>query len=601
MDAVEEVKSRLSIEDVASEYVELKRAGRNFKALSPFSNEKTPSLMISPEKQIWHDFSSGKGGNIFSFVMEMEGVDFKTALEQLARKAGVDLGQFQRSGGGNTKLKERLLQAHDLAAKFYQVQFTRHREAIEYIVKQRKLDKQTILDFRIGYAPNNGDALTKFLLGKGFTVEELKKGGLSTDRYRGLSDMFRGRIMISLMDVTGNVIGFTGRVLEDIPNAPKYLNTPQTLLYDKSRHVFGLHLAKDTIRKSKFVVLVEGNMDVIASHQAGVKQCVATAGTAMTPQHLKALVRFTPDIRLSYDQDNAGLQAAERAIPIASREGANLSMINLDDPTAKDPDDLIQKDPKLWQSAVQKPQYALDWLMDRYQQQLDLNTAQGKKEFSSVIVRTIKSLNDEVEQEHYLEKVARLLGVSKDAMQSKLKGTTKEVPRRKNVSPEAVDKLLSETIRAQNNLLALTFMVPNTREYVMKLTKDMMPEVPAKELLEFIQQHPEYDGKSASVKPLKNIADYVKMLAVIFEELYQDLEILELRYEAARLQVRLIEQYVKVSKTVLAEKMRHAKNETETTKLLSEAKALDALLHLSNEGDANAETSQENEERGRSN
>lgn len=584
MDAVEEVKSRLSIEDVASEYVELKRAGRNFKALSPFSNEKTPSLMISPEKQIWHDFSSGKGGNIFSFVMEMEGVDFKTALEQLARKAGIDLSQYQRTGGGNTKLKNRLLEAHDLAAKFYQVQFSQNKTALEYILKKRGIDKQTALNFRIGYAPNNGDALTKFLLGKGFTADELKKGGLSTQR-RTLGDMFRGRIMIPLMDVTGNVIGFTGRLLEDIPNAPKYLNTPQSLIYDKSRHVFGLHLAKDAIRKTKYVVVVEGNMDVVASHQVGVAQTVATAGTAMTEQHLKALVRFTPDIRLAYDQDDAGLKAAERAIPIASKVGANLSMINI---AAKDPDELIQKDPLLWQKAIDAPQYALDWLIDRYKAQLDLSTAQGKREFSTVLAATIKRLPDAVEQEHFIEKVGKIIGVSKEAMQSKLSGTNGETVRRKNVQPAKVDKVDADVVRTQNHLLALAFMIPNTREYLMKLTPEMLPEKSAQTVLSFLQTHPEFEGKQAA-KELTSVADYVKMLAVIFEELYQDLEILELRYEAARLQVRLIEQYVKVAKTRLAEKMRDVPtNETETTKLLAKAKALDALLHASNEGDVNA-------------
>lgn len=584
MDAVEEVKSRLSIEDVASEYVELKRAGRNFKALSPFSNEKTPSLMISPEKQIWHDFSSGKGGNIFSFVMEMEGVDFKTALEQLARKAGIDLSQYQRTGGGNTKLKNRLLEAHDLAAKFYQVQFSKHKEALEYIFKQRGLDKQTALAFRIGYAPNNGDALTKFLLSKGFTADELKKGGLSTQR-RQLGDMFRGRIMIPLMDATGNVIGFTGRLLEDIPNAPKYLNTPQSLIYDKSRHVFGLHLAKDSIRKTKYAVVVEGNMDVVASHQVGVKQTVATAGTAMTEQHLKALVRFTPDIRLSYDQDEAGLKAAERAIPIAGKVGANLSMINID---AKDPDELIQKDPALWQKAIEAPQYALDWLIDRYKAQLDLNTAQGKREFSTILATTIKRLPDAVEQEHFMEKVAGIIGVSKEAMQSKMSGANSEAPRRKSAQPAKVNPADADMVRAQNHLLALTFMVPNTREYLMKLTPEMLPEEPAKVVLSFLQRKPEFEGKQAA-KELTSVADYVKMLAVIFEELYQDLETLELRYEAARLQVRLIEQYVKAAKTRLAEQMRGAQTETETTKLLVKAKLLDALLHASNEGDVNAQ------------
>src|SRR3989344_1783836 len=191
MDAVEEIKSRLSIEDVISEYVQLKRAGRNFKGLSPFGDEKTPSFMVSPEKQIWHDFSSGKGGNVFSFVMEMEGLDFKGALELLARKAGVDLDQFKGRDGGNAKLKERLQELNDLAAKFYQVQFSQNKIALDYVLKRRQFSKATALAFRLGYAPNNGTALLDFLKKQKFTEDEIKKAGLAISRYSGAADMFR--------------------------------------------------------------------------------------------------------------------------------------------------------------------------------------------------------------------------------------------------------------------------------------------------------------------------------------------------------------------------------------------------------------------------
>ena len=206
--------------------------------------------------------------------------------------------------------------------------------------------------------------------------------------------------MIPLHDQLGRVIGFTARLLEDDDNAPKYINTPQTVLYDKSRHIYGLHLAKEAIRKEKFVVMVEGNLDVIASHQAGVRQVVATAGTAMTEQHLKALSRFTGDIRLCFDADKAGLNATERAIPIASRVKVSLSMITV--PDAKDPDELIQKDPTLWQKAIGQNQYALDWLMERYEKLLDINSAQGKREFSDVLLPVVRALTDDVEQDHYM-------------------------------------------------------------------------------------------------------------------------------------------------------------------------------------------------------
>ena len=231
----------------------------------------------------------------------------------MARKAGLDLAQY-RSGNykDTSKLKDRLLEVNEQATKFYQTQFKSHDGALNYIFKKRQFTKDVVLDFRIGYSPNNGTALHDYLAKKGFTEEEMTKAGLVTKRYRGPSDMFRGRIMVPLMDQVGKVIGFTARLLDDEPNAPKYINTPQTLLYDKGRHVFGLSLAKEAIRKTKQAVVVEGNLDVIASHQGCIKHVVATAGTAMTPMHLKTIGRFTDDVRIAFDQDEAGLKAAER-------------------------------------------------------------------------------------------------------------------------------------------------------------------------------------------------------------------------------------------------------------------------------------------------
>lgn len=593
MDAVEEIKQRLSIEDVLSEYVELKRAGRNFKGLSPFSNEKTASLMVSPEKQIWHDFSSGKGGNVFSFVMEMEGLDFKGALELLARKAGLDLSQFQRRGGGNADLKKRLTEANELAIKFYQTHLSKSPAAIDYIFKQRAIDKATALAFKLGYAPNNGSALTDFLLKKDFTISELKQAGLSTQRYSQPTDMFRGRIMIPLMDSTGQAIGFTGRILEDIPNAPKYLNTPQTILYDKSRHVFGLHLAKDAIRKSKYAVIVEGNMDVVASHQAHVNNVVATAGTAITEAHLKTLERFVEDVRLAFDQDSAGIAATERAIPLASKAGLNLGIITV--VGAKDPDELIHQDSAQWQKAIDKPQYALDWLMEIYKKRLDLNTAQGKRQYSDVILATVRGLADQVEQEHYVEALSKVLGVSKQALMTKLVVPSSPARQLKRSNqPLKFDAQAAEIIKVQNHLLALALHVPNLRDYLQPLTSEMFLEDQAQELFSFLHKNPEFDGKGAIAKELKKLSEYSKMLVLLFEELYQDLEITELRYEAARLQVRLIERYVKSKKAILAAAMRQDAGEKQTNQLLKQAKALDDLLSLTKEGDSTNAKSQEN-------
>ena len=336
-DAKEEVRARLNIEDVIGEYVQLKRAGRNMKGLSPFTDERTPSFMVSPEKQIWHDFSSGKGGDVFSFVMLVEGMDFRQSLEHLARKAGVDLSLFSRGDGRTAKRRARAAEALELAAKFFQQSLLRTPRALEYVVKKRGLTRQTIQDFMIGFAPDDGSSLVTALTKRGFSKQELADAGL-TNRFGG--DLYRGRMVVALMDATGSVVGFTGRIIQDETNAPKYLNTPQTLLFDKSRHIFGLSQAKESIRKSDEVVIVEGNLDVVSSHQAGVRQVVATAGTAITEQHLKALSRLASRIKLAFDSDEAGLNATERAIKLSQTIGVELEVVSLPE-GSKDPDELI--------------------------------------------------------------------------------------------------------------------------------------------------------------------------------------------------------------------------------------------------------------------
>lgn len=572
------------MEDVIGEYVTLKRSGRNYKGLSPFTNEKTPSFMVSPEKQIWHDFSSGRGGDVFSFVMEVEGLDFKGTLELLARKAGVDLAQYRTSRSGETgKLKERLYEALDLAAKFYQVQLSKNQTVLGYVLRERRFNKETALEFRLGYSPNIGTALTDFLKKHKFTDRELQKAGLTARRYRGgAGDMFRGRLMIPLMDPQGRVIGFTARLLEQDADAPKYINTPQTILYDKGRHVYGLHLAKEATRSSGFSVVVEGNLDVIASHQAGIKQVIATAGTAMTEMHLKALNRFTSDVRLAFDEDKAGQAAAERAIPIAGKVGVNLSMIAI--PSSKDPDELIQKDPGLWEKAISKPVYALDWLIDRYQAQLDLETAAGKRQFSDVLLTVIRKLPDSVEQDHYLGKIAGVIGVSKDALLSKLKGARQDSVRKRAIKalplqdPAEVDRT-----KAQNQLLCIVLMKPDLRKHLEFIRPDMFKDGRARELFEFLNKNPESDiGAEKKRAVAQDLQEYVKILEFQYEALYQDLEELELAYEAARLQIRLIEQYVKTKKTRIVAELRES-DESKTKALLEQAKSFDVLLKKAKE------------------
>jgi DNA primase len=580
MDAVAEVKSRLNIEDVIGEYVQLKRAGRNFKGLSPFTNEKTASFIVSPEKQIWHDFSSAKGGDMFTFIQEVEGLDFKGALDMLARRAGVDIEQFKGSANQtNTQFKNRALEALELATKFYQKQLTANKLALEYLINNRKFSRETLLGWRLGYAPNTGQALTEFLTKHGFERDEMKRSGLVVERYSRLGDMFRARVMIPLCDSRGVVVGFTARLLADEPNAPKYINTPQTIVYDKSRNIFGLHQAKEAIRKTDSVVAVEGQMDVISSHQAGVLNVVASAGTAMTESHLKELKRFTGDIRLCFDADRAGVSATERIIPIAQKVEVNLKVVRIIG--AKDPDELLQKDVKSWQKAIDSAVYAPDWLIEHYQNELDLNSAQGKRLFTDVLLTTIKRLRDPVEQEHYLKKIAQLTQTSIEAVQSKLNSNKTEPQQRQRkakVQPKTLDRNSIEYQKLQDHFLAMTLMQSKLRKLLNNCHAEFFTDGPPRAVFKFLSKHPDFTGDPKLAEQLLPVGDYVKIITLQFEEIYADLPPTDLGEQAEKLKHRLIDRYVKIQNQKIAQAIGVAKTDEQKQELMVKADKLNQLI-----------------------
>ncbi len=425
-DAKEEIKARLPVEDVVSQYMELKRAGRSLKGHSPWGVDKHESFMVSPEKGIWHDFSANKGGDIFTFVMEVEGISFREAMEKLAAQAGVELTRYTGGDQEVAKKKARAREALALATKYYQICLTKSKPVCEYVFYKRNLNRKTVQDFKIGYAPAGGKVLKEVLLKRGFSVAELRTAGL-LNQYDG--DMFRGRMTVPFIDNFGNVIGFTARVLDK--SEPKYLNTSDTLLFNKSRFVFGLYQAKEAIRRNGFVVIVEGNMDVISSHQAGVCEAVATSGTAMTEQHLKILSGLTSDIRLAYDGDDAGVRAAERAIEMAGDLGLDLSVIS-NYHGAKDPDELIQKDPELWRQAVEERVPAIDWLLSKYEERVDLESGSGKRKYSDVALKLLDKITDEVERAGYEKKVAEKLGVEVEDLRKKGKRLEEKLEKNKS-------------------------------------------------------------------------------------------------------------------------------------------------------------------------
>ncbi|MBC7512753.1 DNA primase [Candidatus Saccharibacteria bacterium] len=565
-DAKEEVRARLNIEDVVGEYVQLKRAGRNFKGLSPFTSERTPSFTVSPEKHIWHDFSSGKGGDVFSFVMEVEGLDFRGALEQLARKAGVDLSLYDSKQSGEiAQKKRRQIEANELACRYFQQSLVKNQHAIDYVFKKRALSKEIVQEFRIGYAPDDGEAAVRFLMKKGFTKTELSEAGL-TNRFGG--DIFRGRMTVALMDPSGQVIGFTGRILTDDPKAPKYLNTPQTLVYDKSRHVFGLSQAKESIRKQAFSVIVEGNLDVVSSHQAGIKNVVASAGTALTEWHLKSLARLSHDVRLSFDADKAGLAATERSIPIAGQVGVELSIISLPE-GAKDPDELIQQSAEAWKKATLTSEPVVDWVLRQYSSREDMTTAAGKRRFTTEGLAVISKLQDSVEQEHYLSQIASMTETSLDAIKSKLSTTSltpqsplKQVKQVKQSSGPgsggAEETSTMPPAPHQDTLLAVLMAFPESRHHLGGFDTSVFVGEERQRVAEWLKHHQE--SLDDIPDALKHLETYVKIIQLKAETRYEGWSEQDSSLEVAKLLRQTELQHKKQTKDRLINELREAES-----------------------------------------
>ena len=422
----EEIKSKIDIVDVISEYIQLKQAGANFRALCPFHNEKTPSFMVSRDKQIWHCFGCNEGGDAFTFVQKIENIEFPEALKILAEKAGIKLKKV------NPELvsqKTRLFDLNKLAAEFFHQVFLKSQEgkiARDYLAK-RQLSLATVKDFKLGYAPNSWDKLLNILHKKGFKDDDIFLSGLVVKNEKGqLYDRFRQRLMFPIYDHHSNIVGFTGRILDEtkVNQGGKYVNTPQTLIYNKSLVIYGLDKAKDEIKRENLAVFVEGNMDVIASHQGGVKNVIATSGTALTLEQLKILQRYTNNIALSFDADLAGQTAAERGIDIALNLGLNIKIIQLPESIngqkIKDPDDCIKNGIKYWQSAIKQAVSIMDFYFEKVIKQYDITDPLGKKEIAARLLKQIAKLNDKVEQNHWLVKLAQKLDVPENILRETL-------------------------------------------------------------------------------------------------------------------------------------------------------------------------------------
>ncbi|MBI5798989.1 MAG: DNA primase [Candidatus Yonathbacteria bacterium] len=418
---IEDIKSRLNIVDVAQGYLKLEKAGGNFKACCPFHNERTPSFFISPSRQTYHCFGCNKGGDMISFVEEIEGLDFQGALKLLADRAGVTL---KRERPGSREERDAIFFALELATKFYEAVLPKFPEAVSYLTG-RGLTQETIKSFRVGFAPDEWRSLGDFLAKKGVPESVMEKAGLIVRSPKGFYDRFRGRVMFPITDSSGRAIAFSGRILKEEAGktlgasaSAKYVNSPETDVFHKSRALFGFSQARDAIRHDDSCVLVEGQMDLVLSHQAGVKNTVASSGTALTTEHLEMIKRFTKNIVLAFDADDAGIAAAHRAVGLALGQDMLVRIARL--PKGMDPADVAREDPALWVDAVKNAKQVIDLYLELLPE-LHKEKSELRAKVSEIIIPFVSLLKSPIDQGHYVGEIAKLLGIKEEPVWDEVK------------------------------------------------------------------------------------------------------------------------------------------------------------------------------------
>ncbi|MFS8130902.1 MAG: DNA primase [Candidatus Dojkabacteria bacterium] len=422
MTDIELVKSKLDIVEVISSYVPtVARAGSNYRALCPFHNEKSPSFMINPSLQIFKCFGCGKAGDAIKFIEEIERLEFPEALKVAAEKAGVEL--TGRSIKKDEKLeaeKKKLIEANELTAKFYHYILQSHKNGKpgrDYAQK-RQIDGERIQKFLVGYAPIQQDALKKFLVSKGFNEKDLVRWGLLVERNGKNIDKFRNRLMQCIFNIRGDVVGFSGRYIGTSKEAPKYLNSPETLVYKKNEMLYGLFHAKEALRKDKFAIMVEGNIDILSSHRVGIENIVAPLGTAFTRNQATLLKRYVDEVYFSFDTDSAGTKALIRGMEILEEIGLRHKVIDLTG--YQDADELICKNPAEWPERIKNARDTVEYLMIKLQEPFDMGSAEGKKAYSSVVLPIVASVKDSVSRNQYVKDLSLNLEVPPDTIISLL-------------------------------------------------------------------------------------------------------------------------------------------------------------------------------------
>ena len=480
---IDEIKSRLDIVEVIGSYIKLQKAGANYRAACPFHSEKKPSFFVSPARQLWRCFGCQKGGDVFGFIKEIEGIEFGDALRILAARAGVEL---KRQDPEVETERKRLYEICELAASFFGKQLEASRvgqEAKKYLLK-RKISEESIKGWRLGYAPNTWRGLSDFIVSRGFRREEAEKAGLviRSEKSKSYYDRFRGRIMFPVFDISSQIIGFGGRIFEpdkkaDNPEAApkekevleevtqqsiaKYVNSPATILYDKSQVLYGLDRARVAIRKKDACVTMEGYVDVIMAAQEGFENVVAASGTALTTRHLKIIKRYSENLITAFDMDIAGNTATKRGIELAQAEGFNIKVIVM--PEENDPADIISQSPQEWEKLAGEAKSIMEFYFESAFAKTDPKTVDGKKKIAKELLAVIKIIPNKIEQRYWLDELAKKLRVEKEDLEEEMAKVKVEMPGVNEVSESVAETVIkSRKQLLEERLLALMIKSPES-------------------------------------------------------------------------------------------------------------------------------------------